>query len=132
VPETERERYAGLLRQVEAEVTARWGEGRMHPTTERIAALVDLLGSPQRNYRSVHLTGTNGKTTTARMVDELLRATGLRVGRFTSPHLSSITERIVLDGAPVSDRTFVEAYRELVPTSTWSTAGSTSSCRSSR
>jgi dihydrofolate synthase/folylpolyglutamate synthase len=63
----------------------------------------------------VHLTGTNGKTTTARMIDELLRATGLRVGRFTSPHLASITERIVIDGEPVPDRTFVEAYRELAP-----------------
>jgi dihydrofolate synthase/folylpolyglutamate synthase len=115
VPDTERERYASMRRAVEAEVTARWGEGRMQPTIERITALVDLLGSPQRAYRSVHLTGTNGKTTTARMIDEVLRGTGLRVGRFTSPHLSSITERIVVDGEPVSDRTFVEAYRELAP-----------------
>ena len=112
---SEQEKYAALLRQVEAEVTSRWGEGRMEPTTERIEALVDLLGQPQRNYRSVHLTGTNGKTSTARMVDELLRAFGLRTGRFTSPHLSSITERIVVDGTPVSARTFAEGYRELAP-----------------
>jgi dihydrofolate synthase/folylpolyglutamate synthase len=112
---SEEQKYAGLLRQVEAEVTSRWGEGRMQPTTERIDALVDLLGQPQRNYRSVHLTGTNGKTTTARIVDELLRAFGLRTGRFTSPHLSSITERIVVDGAPISARTFVEGYREIAP-----------------
>ncbi|MGN6609021.1 MAG: bifunctional tetrahydrofolate synthase/dihydrofolate synthase [Jatrophihabitans sp.] len=112
---TEAEKYASLLRQVEAEVTGRWGEGRINPTTERIAALLDLLGSPQRAYRSIHLTGTNGKTSTARMVDELLRAFGLRTGRFTSPHLTKITERIVLDGAPVSDRVFVEGYRDIAP-----------------
>jgi dihydrofolate synthase/folylpolyglutamate synthase len=112
---SEAERYASLLRQVEAEVTGRWGEARISPTIERITALLDLLGDPQNAYRSVHLTGTNGKTSTARMVDELLRAFGLRTGRFTSPHLTQITERIVLDGAPVSDRTFVEGYREIAP-----------------
>jgi dihydrofolate synthase/folylpolyglutamate synthase len=115
VPETERDRYVALLRKVEAEVTTRWGEGRMHPTRERIEALLDLLGSPQRNYRSIHLTGTNGKTTTARMIDELLRGFGVRTGRFTSPHLTNITERIVVDGEPVDPRTFVEGYRELAP-----------------
>ena len=112
---TEVERYADLLRMAELDLTARWGEGRMHPTKERIEALVDLLGQPQRTYRSIHLTGTNGKTTTARMVDELLRGFGLRTGRFTSPHLSRITERIAVNGEPVSARTFVDAYRELVP-----------------
>jgi dihydrofolate synthase/folylpolyglutamate synthase len=112
---TEAEKYATLLRQVEAEVTGRWGEGRMQPSLERIAALVDLLGQPQRNYRAIHLTGTNGKTSTARMVDELLLGFGLRTGRFTSPHLSHITERIVLDGEPVTPRTFVEGYREIAP-----------------
>jgi dihydrofolate synthase / folylpolyglutamate synthase len=112
---TEAERYTSLLRQVEAEVTSRWGEGRMQPTIDRIAALVDLLGQPQRSYRAIHLTGTNGKTSTARMVDDLLRGFGLRTGRFTSPHLSDITERIVVDGERVSPRTFVEGYRELAP-----------------
>src|ERR1700742_29633 len=87
----------------------------MHPTRERIEALLDLLGSPQRNYRSIHLTGTNGKTTTARMIDELLRGFGLRTGRFTSPHLTNITERIVIDGELIDARTFVEGYRELAP-----------------
>lgn len=112
---TEAERYAALLRQVEADIVGRWGEGRMQPTTERIAALLDLLGDPQRSYRAIHLTGTNGKTTTARMVDELLRGFGLRTGRFTSPHLSQITERVVVDGEQISPRTFVEGYRELAP-----------------
>jgi dihydrofolate synthase/folylpolyglutamate synthase len=87
----------------------------MHPTRERIEALLDLLGQPQRSYRSIHLTGTNGKTSTARMVDELLRGFGLRTGRFTSPHLAHITERIVIDGEPIDARTFVEGYRELAP-----------------
>ena len=112
---TEAQKYADLLRMAEVDITGRWGEGRMNPTKERIEALVDLLGQPQRAYRSIHLTGTNGKTSTARMVDDLLRGFGLRTGRFTSPHLTQITERIVVDGEPVSARTFVDAYRELVP-----------------
>src|SRR4051812_36838186 len=112
---TEAQRYAQDLRQIESEIFGRRGEGHVNPTNERMAALVELLGDPQRNYRSIHLTGTNGKTSTARMIDELLRAFGLRSGRYTSPHLSRVTERIVLDGEPVSDRTFVEGYRELEP-----------------
>lgn len=112
---TEAEKYTALLRQVEAEVTSRWGEGRLEPTKERIEALLGLLGDPQRSYRAVHLTGTNGKTSTARMIDELVRSFGLRTGRFTSPHLSEITERIVVDGEPISARTFVEGYREIAP-----------------
>ncbi len=111
----EADRYATLLPQVESELVARWGEGRIHPTRERIEALVDVLGQPQRAYRTIHLTGTNGKTSTARMIDELLRAFGLRSGRFTSPHLSKINERIVVDGEPISDRVFVDAYTELAP-----------------
>ncbi len=112
---TEAEKYADLLRRVEDEVTSRWGEGRLHPSTERIRALLHLLGDPQQSFRAIHITGTNGKTTTARMVDNLLGGFGLRSGRFTSPHLSQITERIVIDGEPVSARTFVDGYRELAP-----------------
>ncbi len=112
---TEVEKYAGLLRQVETDIGSRWGEGRLEPTTERIQALLDLLGHPQRSYRAIHLTGTNGKTSTARMIDELLRAFGLRTGRFTSPHLSVVTERIAVDGEPVDARVFVEGYREIAP-----------------
>jgi dihydrofolate synthase/folylpolyglutamate synthase len=111
----EEQRYASLLRQIEADITTRWGEGRLQPTIERIRAIVELLGEPQDSFRAIHLTGTNGKTTTARMIDELLRGFGLRTGRFTSPHLTNITERIVVDGQPVSDRTFVEGYREIAP-----------------
>jgi dihydrofolate synthase/folylpolyglutamate synthase len=112
---TEREHYATLLRQVEAEIFGRRGEGHVHPTNERMAALVQLLGDPQKSFRSLHLTGTNGKTSTARMVDELLRGFGVRTGRYTSPHLARVTERVVVDGLPVSDRTFVEGYREIAP-----------------
>jgi dihydrofolate synthase/folylpolyglutamate synthase len=104
---------AGLAR-VEKALDAR-GPGRMVPDRERITALLDLLGSPQRSYPSVHVTGTNGKTSTARMVDALLRAFGLRVGRYTSPHLESITERIAVDGEPLSAEDFVAAYDDVAP-----------------
>jgi dihydrofolate synthase / folylpolyglutamate synthase len=107
--------HSAELRRIAAAIFNRRGEGHVHPTNERMQALVELLGEPQRNYRAVHLTGTNGKTSTARMVDELLRAFGLRTGRYTSPHLTSVTERIVVDGAPVSDTTFVEGFHELEP-----------------
>ena len=107
--------YATQLRQVEAEIFGRRGEGHVHPSNDRMRALVDLLGDPQRSFRAIHLTGTNGKTSTARIVDELLRAFGVRTGRYTSPHLSRVTERIDVDGEPISDRAFVEAYRELLP-----------------
>jgi len=99
----------------EQALSARWGESKIGPSRHRIEALADALGDPQRSYRSIHITGTNGKTTTARMVDELLRGFGLRVGRYTSPHLSSMTERIVLDGKPLDDRTFADAVDELGP-----------------
>jgi dihydrofolate synthase/folylpolyglutamate synthase len=107
--------YREQARAIEADLLGRWGEGRIQPTRARIEALMDVLGEPQKAYRAIHLTGTNGKTSTARMVDELLRAFGLRTGRFTSPHLNRINERIVIDGEPISDRTFVEAYLEIAP-----------------
>jgi dihydrofolate synthase/folylpolyglutamate synthase len=112
---TQAQHYAQELRRIEAEIFERRGEGHVNPSNERMQALVDLLGDPQGAYRAIHLTGTNGKTSTARMIDELLRGFGVRTGRYTSPHLSNVTERIVIDGAPVSDLTFVEGYRELKP-----------------
>ncbi|MDQ2835840.1 MAG: bifunctional folylpolyglutamate synthase/dihydrofolate synthase [Actinomycetota bacterium] len=102
-------------RDVEARLLARWGESKITPSRHRIDKLMDVLGQPQRSYRAIHLTGTNGKTSTARMIDELLRGFGLRTGRYTSPHLSEMTERIVLDGEPVSDRVFADSYDEIVP-----------------
>src|SRR5919206_844688 len=103
------------LARVEEELLARWPETRLQPSLARISALVDLLGSPHRAYPVVHVAGTNGKTTTARMVDELLRGFGLRVGRFTSPHLQTLRERVVLDGEPVDARRFVEVHDDIRP-----------------
>jgi dihydrofolate synthase/folylpolyglutamate synthase len=102
-------------RQVESALLRRWPESRLEPSLDRIQALVELLGDPQGAYRVVHLTGTNGKTSTARMVDRLLVAAGLRTGRFTSPHVESMTERISLDGEPVDEEAFVRAYEDVAP-----------------
>ncbi|WP_369133582.1 folylpolyglutamate synthase/dihydrofolate synthase family protein [Modestobacter sp. I12A-02662] len=103
------------LARVEQALLARWPESRLEPSLARITALVDLLGSPHRAFPVVQVTGTNGKTTTARMIDELLRGFGLRVGRFTSPHLESIRERIVIDGEPISAERFVEVHDDVAP-----------------
>ncbi|WP_422774640.1 bifunctional folylpolyglutamate synthase/dihydrofolate synthase [Plantactinospora sp. WMMC1484] len=81
----------------------------------RIEELLDVLGSPQRAYPAIHLTGTNGKTSTARMIDSLLRAFGLHTGRYTSPHLETVRERISLDGEPIDEERFVSVYREVAP-----------------
>ncbi|GIU88462.1 MAG: dihydrofolate synthase [Acidimicrobiia bacterium] len=81
------------------------------PTLERIRALLALLGSPEREYPAVHLTGTNGKTSTARMVATILREVGLRVGTYTSPDLSRVNERIELDGQPIGDAELDEVLR---------------------
>jgi hypothetical protein len=83
------------------------------PSTD--PAVLDLLDNPQRRIPAVHVTGTNGKTTTAHIADALLSSTGRRVGRCTSPHLTSIRERIVVDGAPIAPGRFVEVYDDVVP-----------------
>ncbi|WP_422736491.1 bifunctional folylpolyglutamate synthase/dihydrofolate synthase [Micromonospora sp. WMMD729] len=98
----------------EAELNAR-GFTRTVFELDRIESLLDLLGSPQRAYPSIHLTGTNGKTSTARMIDSLLRAFGLHTGRYTSPHLETVRERISLDGEPVSEERFATVYGEIKP-----------------
>ena len=102
-------------REVEAAMLARWPETKLDPSLDRIAALCDLLGQPQRAFPVIHLTGTNGKTSTARMIDTLIRALGLRTGRFTSPHVEAMTERISIDGEPLSKQRFSELYDELEP-----------------
>ncbi|MGH3648025.1 MAG: bifunctional folylpolyglutamate synthase/dihydrofolate synthase [Micromonosporaceae bacterium] len=99
---------------VDAELLQR-GFTRMVFERGRIESLLDLLGNPQRAYPSIHLTGTNGKSSTARMIDALLRVHGLRTGRYTSPHLESVRERISLAGEPVSEERFVEVYRDVAP-----------------
>ncbi|MET7294189.1 folylpolyglutamate synthase/dihydrofolate synthase family protein [Streptomyces griseoloalbus] len=103
------------LREVEAELATRWGETKLEPSVSRISALMDVLGEPQRTYPSIHITGTNGKTSTARMIEALLGAFDLRTGRYTSPHVQSITERISLDGAPIPAERFVETYQDIKP-----------------
>ena len=103
------------LRSIESELDTRWGEKDIDPTLDRVAALLDLLGNPQTAYPVVHITGTNGKTSTARMIDALFTSMGLRTGRFTSPHLQVVTERISLDGVPISPQRYVDAYRDIEP-----------------
>ncbi|HET7387130.1 MAG TPA: folylpolyglutamate synthase/dihydrofolate synthase family protein [Nocardioidaceae bacterium] len=100
---------------VEQALLSRWPETKLEPSLDRIRALTELLGDPQKTYPVIHLTGTNGKTSTSRMTDTLLRAAGLRTGRFTSPHVESMTERISVDGEPLTRERFVEVYRDLVP-----------------
>ncbi|MDT5040787.1 MAG: dihydrofolate synthase / folylpolyglutamate synthase [Actinoplanes sp.] len=93
----------------------RRGFTRMDFDMQKIRDLMDVLGSPQRAYPSIHLTGTNGKTSTARMIDSLLRAHGLHTGRYTSPHLETVRERISLDGEPISEEQLVATYNEIQP-----------------
>ncbi len=99
--------YAGILE--------RAPEHDIDPTLDRVAAVCELLGDPQKAYRVVHLTGTNGKTSTARMVERLVREHGLRTGRFTSPHLHRVNERIAIDGEPISDEQFVATWQDVAP-----------------
>lgn len=99
--------------EAERALLARWPETRLEPSLDRIAALTELLGEPQRTYPVIHLTGTNGKTSTSRMVDTLIRALDLRTGRFTSPHVESMTERISLDGEPLTEEQFLDAYNDV-------------------
>ena len=98
---------------VERALLGRWPETKLEPSLERIRSLTRLLGDPQASYPVIHLTGTNGKTSTSRMIDELLRAIGLRTGRFTSPHLESMTERICIDGAPLTQDLFIDAFADV-------------------
>jgi len=105
---------AALL-QVEHLLDQRWPETKIEPSLTRIAALMDLLGSPQRSYPSIHIAGTNGKTSVSRMVDSLLTAFNRRTGRTTSPHLQSAVERISIDGRPISPARYVATYAELEP-----------------
>ncbi len=103
------------LRVVEAELNERWPETKIEPSLDRIRKLTDLLAEPQRSYQVVHIAGTNGKSSTSRMVDALLSRIGLRIGRYTSPHLQLATERISIDGHPISPEGYVEAYRDVAP-----------------
>jgi dihydrofolate synthase/folylpolyglutamate synthase len=113
-PEPAPDEIAAML-QVEHLLDQRWPETKIEPSTARMQALMDLLGSPQRSYPCIHIGGTNGKTSVARMIDALLTALQQRTGRATSPHLQSATERIAIDGRPISPARYVEVYREIEP-----------------
>ncbi|MFM1783880.1 MAG: hypothetical protein RLZZ579_157 [Actinomycetota bacterium] len=103
------------LEEVTAELIARQPENQIRPRLEPTRRAVAILGDPQKNYGIIHITGTNGKTTTARIIERILREHGLRTGRLTSPHLVSINERIAIDGEPISDQDLVIAYEESKP-----------------
>ena len=100
---------------IEVALLARWPETRIAPTLERISALTDTLGSPQLTYPTIHIGGTNGKTSTSRMIDSMLFEMGLRTGRFTSPHLESYLERISINGQPISAAELIFAYNDISP-----------------
>jgi len=100
---------------IEAALLARWPETRIAPTLERVAALTDILGSPQLTYPTIHVGGTNGKTSTSRMIDSMLFEMGLRTGRFTSPHLESYLERISINGQPISAAELIFSYNDISP-----------------
>ena len=101
------------LNAIERALLNRWPETRIAPTLERIAALVDVLGSPQLSYPTIHIAGTNGKTTTTRLIDSLCFELGMRTGRFTSPHLESFLERISINGEPISVEGMIATYNDI-------------------
>jgi dihydrofolate synthase/folylpolyglutamate synthase len=103
------------LGRVYREILGRAPEHDLVPSLDRIAAVAELLGDPQRSFRVVHLSGTNGKSSTTRMTERLLREHGLRTGRFLSPHLNDVRERIALDGVPLDPARFTEVYGEVLP-----------------
>jgi dihydrofolate synthase/folylpolyglutamate synthase len=107
----EQQRHAALVK----ELMARWPENRIEPSLVRIASVVELLGDPQRTYPVIHVTGTNGKTTTSRVIESLLRQFGLRTGLFTSPHLLDARERICFDGQPISPARFARTWNDIKP-----------------
>ena len=103
------------LVEVEEELNERWPETKIEPSLDRIEMLMDLLGHPERSFDVIHIAGTNGKSSTARMVDSLLRAFHRRVGLVTSPHLQRVTERIGIDGQPIHPRDYVRIWHEIKP-----------------
>ena len=103
------------LAEVEEELNERWPETKIEPSLDRIEMLMDLLGHPERSFDVIHIAGTNGKSSTARMVDSLLRAFHRRVGLVTSPHLQRVTERIGIDGQPIHPRDYVRIWHEIKP-----------------
>jgi dihydrofolate synthase/folylpolyglutamate synthase len=102
-------------REVYEELLGRIGEGTPQPRLSATRRAVEMLGDPQRAYPVIHITGTNGKTSTSRMIESLLRAHDLRTGLLTSPHLERVNERIVIDGEPISNQALVDNWRDIAP-----------------
>ncbi len=100
---------------VTEEILQRATEDAIEPTLSRVAQVMDLMSGPQRSFGVVHVTGTNGKTSTARMIERLLREMGLTTGRFTSPHLHDIRERVAVGGDPISEQRFLDAFDDVLP-----------------
>lgn len=107
--------WALKAKEVEDALLSRVPENKIRPRLEPTARLATLLGDPQKAYRVIHVTGTNGKTSTSRFIERLLREHGLRTGRFTSPHLVKLNERMSLDGEPVSDERLYTVWSEIEP-----------------
>jgi dihydrofolate synthase/folylpolyglutamate synthase len=101
--------------QVYQALLARVGEQAPQPRLSATRRVVELLGDPHRAYKVVHVTGTNGKTSTSRMTESILRAAGLRTGLFTSPHLVRLNERIVVDGQPITDEALSRNWADVEP-----------------
>jgi len=102
-----------VLESIYQALLKRWPESHINRSLDRIAALCDALGSPQLSYPTIHIAGTNGKTTTSRMIDSLMRELGYRTGRFTSPHLESFLERIAINGEPISPEGMIATYNDI-------------------
>ncbi|MBD2900053.1 Dihydrofolate synthase/folylpolyglutamate synthase [Actinomadura sp. RB99] len=96
-------------------IMSRGVEWEIDPTLDRIRDLVDVLGEPHRAYPVIHVAGTNGKSSTARLIESLLRERGLRTGLYTSPEMTTLRERIAIDGEPISEERFAEAFQDVLP-----------------
>ena len=98
---------------IEKALLSRWPETRIQPSLDRISLLCDALGSPQLSFPTIHIAGTNGKTSTTRFIDSLLFAHGMRTGRFTSPHLEDIRERICINGEMIDGDELIFNYNDI-------------------
>lgn len=107
------ENHDADLSQVYREIMSRAPEHDFDPSLDRMKMVVDYLGHPEESFRVIHVTGTNGKGSTARMAEAICRAYGLRTGLYTSPHVQKVTERIAIDGQRVSDEAFVDLYYQV-------------------
>lgn len=103
------------VEEIYREILTRAPEHKVQPSLDRVRAVVDLMANPERTFRTIHVAGTNGKTSVTRMAESLVRAMGLRTGRFTSPHLHTVRERIAIDGEPISPERFIAAWDDVAP-----------------